>query len=219
MPKRFVLRACAPFALWMLPVLGSGGCANLLPSKTSTPPTALATLPPDAHTHTMDLGPAGREYDLRFLDAMVPHHEGAVVMAEDALQKTQRPEVRQLAEAIVRTQVPEIVQMKRWRAAWYPQAPANLVAWHGAMGHSMPMSAEQMQAMRMDVDLGPADATFDRRFLEGMILHHEAAVVMAKDVLLKSQRPEVRQLAQAILASQTTEVNQMKMWQQQWYGQ
>ncbi|MBF2098018.1 MAG: DUF305 domain-containing protein [Gloeomargaritaceae cyanobacterium C42_A2020_066] len=219
MLKRFVLRPLVPFALWMLPVLGLGGCANLLPSRTSTPPTALATLPSAAHIHTMDLGPAGREYDLRFLDAMVPHHEGAVVMAEDALQKTQRAEVRQLAQAIVRAQAEEIAQMKRWRAAWYPQAPANLVAWHGATGHSMPMSDEQIQAMRMDEDLGPADATYDPRFLDGMILHHEAAVVMAKDVLQKSQRPEVRQLAQAILASQTAEVNQMKAWRQQWYGQ
>jgi uncharacterized protein (DUF305 family) len=49
----------------------------------------------------MDLGPADESYDLRFLDAMVPHHEGAVVMAKEVLQKSQRPEMKKLAKEII----------------------------------------------------------------------------------------------------------------------
>ena len=66
-----------------------------------------------------DLGAAGSQFDLRFINAMIPHHEGAVTMAEDALKKSQRPEVKQLAREIITSQQKEIAQMKQWRKAWY----------------------------------------------------------------------------------------------------
>jgi uncharacterized protein (DUF305 family) len=66
-----------------------------------------------------DLGPAGREYDKRFIDAMIPHHESAVEMARDAQSKTQRPEIMQLAKAIIDAQTGEIAQLKQWRSQWY----------------------------------------------------------------------------------------------------
>jgi uncharacterized protein (DUF305 family) len=81
----------------------------------------------------------------------------------------------------------------------------------------MAMSPEQIQAMRMDMDLGAADGEFDLRFLNGMIPHHQGAVMMAKDALNKSKRPEIKKLAQAIISSQTAEIKQMQQWQQTWY--
>jgi uncharacterized protein (DUF305 family) len=168
--------------------------------------------------HTMmDLGPADAEFDLRFIDSMIPHHEGAVVMAKEVLQKSQRPELRKLAEDIIKAQEKEIDQMKQWRIVWYPKAPSTPIAWHAPMGHSMVMSQDQMKAMRMDMDLGPADAEFDKRFIVAMIPHHEGAVVMANDVLQKSKRPEILKFAKAIIASQQVEIDQMKQWKQAWY--
>jgi uncharacterized protein (DUF305 family) len=52
-----------------------------------------------------------------------------------------------------------------------------------------------------------------------MIPHHEGALTMAQDVLDKSQRPEMKKLAENILTSQQTEINQMKQWRQDWYKQ
>ncbi|MGL4619934.1 MAG: DUF305 domain-containing protein, partial [Chroococcidiopsis sp.] len=52
---------------------------------------------------------------------MIPHHEGAVTMAQDALKKSQRPEIKQLAKNIISDQQKEIAQMKQWRKAWYNQ--------------------------------------------------------------------------------------------------
>jgi len=71
--------------------------------------------------HDMDLGPADATYDLRFIDAMVKHHEGAIVMAEEALDKSERAEIRQLATEIIAEQKTEIAQMQEWRQAWYGQ--------------------------------------------------------------------------------------------------
>jgi len=42
----------------------------------------------------MNLGATDDQFDLRLLNAMIPHHEGAVVMANDALNKSKRPEIK-----------------------------------------------------------------------------------------------------------------------------
>lgn len=169
--------------------------------------------------HAMDLGPADATYDLRFIDGMIPHHEGALVMAEAALAHSQRPEIRQLAENIIAAQQVEIAQMQEWRAAWYPDAPPEPIMYHAEMNHDMPMSEEMIAAMRMDMDLGKADDGFDQRFIDAMIPHHEGAVKMAEDLKVKSTRPELQALADEIIASQQAEIDQMKQWRQEWYGQ
>lgn len=168
-------------------------------------------------SHNMDLGPADADFDLRFIDGMVPHHEGGVVMAQDALQKSKRPEIRKLAEEIINAQDKEINQMKQWRQGWYPKAPSTPMAWHAQMNHMMPMSTEQIKSMRMDMDLGEGNAEFDLRFLDAMIPHHEGAVVMALDAVKKSKRPEIKKLAQTIISSQQAEIEQMKAWRKAWY--
>jgi uncharacterized protein (DUF305 family) len=168
---------------------------------------------------SMDLGPADAEFDLRFVDAMTPHHQGAVIMAKEAQQKSKRPEIKKLAANIIQAQDKELNQMKQWRQAWYPKASAEPIAYHAEMKHSMPMTQDQIKSMMMSMDLGAADDQFDLRFLNAMIPHHEGAVVMAKDALNKSKRPEIKKLAQEILASQNAEIKQMQQWKQAWYKQ
>jgi uncharacterized protein (DUF305 family) len=166
---------------------------------------------------SMDLGPADASYDLRFLDGMTPHHQGAVVMAKEAAQKSKRPEILKLASNIIKAQETEIAQIQKWRQAWYPKAGSTPMAYSTEMGHTMAMTPEQMKGMMMSGDLGEADKEFDLRFINAMIPHHEGALVMATDALKKSQRPEIKQLAQAILTSQQAEIQQMKQWRQAWY--
>jgi uncharacterized protein (DUF305 family) len=169
------------------------------------------------HSMAIDLGPADANYDLRFIDAMIPHHQGATLMAKEAQQKSKRPEIKKLAEDIIKAQNQEISQMKKWRTAWYPKAGDKPMAYDAQKGQMMEMSSEQMQAMMMNMDLGTADAEFDLRFINAMIPHHESAVTMAKDALQKSQRSEIKNLAQAIIKAQDTEINQMKQWRTAWY--
>jgi uncharacterized protein (DUF305 family) len=106
--------------------------------------------------------------------------------------------------------------MKQWRKAWYPKDSDTPMAWSTDMGHMMAMSSSQKQGMMMSQDLGAADAGFDLRFIDAMIPHHEGAVTMAKEVLGKSKRPEVKKLAQDIIASQQVEIKQMQNWKKAW---
>lgn len=65
------------------------------------------------------LGHADSLYDERFIEMMIPHHEGAIQMAKDALDKSQHPEIQHMAQEIIAGQQREIDNMKRWRHEWY----------------------------------------------------------------------------------------------------
>jgi uncharacterized protein (DUF305 family) len=60
-------------------------------------------------------------FDKAFIDAMIPHHQSAIDMANVALKKTNNPRIRELANNVVDAQKREIEQMKQWRQQWYPE--------------------------------------------------------------------------------------------------
>lgn len=172
------------------------------------------------HNIAMDNGPADEYYDLRFIDAMRLHHRGASAMAKVAKQKSQRPEIKKLVSNIIITQDREENELLRqWRQDWYPEAPEAPVTYGGASKPVVPMTEQLQQSMAMTEDLEPVDAQFDLRFLNAMIPHHESAVTMAQEALNKSQRPQIKQLAQEIATLQQAEIDQMKQWRQAWYEQ
>ena len=53
-------------------------------------------------------------------------------------------------------------------------------------------------------------AAFDRLWLEGMILHHDGALMMASHIDARGDDPRVQDLSAAIEKSQTTEIAEMK---------
>jgi len=63
---------------------------------------------------------AANPFDRAFIDAMMPHHQSAITMAQEAQTKAMHQEIRDLAGRIVADQQREIDQMRAWRAQWYP---------------------------------------------------------------------------------------------------
>lgn len=61
---------------------------------------------------------SGKAFDLEFVKQMIPHHEGAVVMAKEALKRSKKDEIKTLAAAIIRDQQAEIQQMTGWQQEW-----------------------------------------------------------------------------------------------------
>lgn len=52
--------------------------------------------------------------DIAFMQGMIPHHEGAVEMAEIVLKYGKDPETQALAQQIISSQNKEIAQMQEW---------------------------------------------------------------------------------------------------------
>jgi len=163
-----------------------------------------------SHTsHSHDVGPAGATYELRWLDAMVQHHTGALRMSEFVFN-IGSPGVGALANGIWQEQAREIKAMGQWRKVWYPEAPVYPVALRpGGDPDSLAglerMSPGQIQAMQM---MGSTPSRDHRVvwFLEGMIAHHGGALRMAHDALNKSSNPTVRRLARDIIVAQRSEI-------------
>lgn len=181
------------------------------PSQQQQQPAA-----PDSHAHGShghEVGPAGASYELRWLDAMVQHHTGALRMSEFVFD-IGSPGVGALAHGIWREQAREIKAMGQWRKAWYPQAPVYPVALRaGGDPHSLAglerMGAVQVEAMRM-MGSPPDPDTRVVWFLEGMLVHHGGALVMAHDALEKSTSPTLRRLAGEIIVAQRAEIIELR---------
>lgn len=167
----------------------------------------------DHSAHQHDVGPAGRTYDLRWLDGMVQHHTGALRMGEYVFDIGSAG-VGALAKQIWRDQAQEIKAMGQWRKAWYPDAPVYPVALRpggdpDAMADLIRMSPAQIEAMRM-LSTTPTSANRVTWFLEGMLHHHGGALIMAHDALNKSSNPTIRRLAREIIVAQRREIIELR---------
>ena len=104
---------------------------------------------------------------------------------------------------------------------------SNYVLAHEGQEHKMSDGTMMNNSGMMDMDSmmkgmsasleGKSGDEFDKTFLSEMIVHHEGAVVMAKQVLSTSKRPELIKLANDIISAQTKEIDMMKVWQSSWF--
>jgi uncharacterized protein (DUF305 family) len=59
-----------------------------------------------------------KAFDLAFIEMMIQHHQGAVLMAKEALTKSERQEIKTLAGNIIKAQEAEIKMMTDWKVKW-----------------------------------------------------------------------------------------------------
>lgn len=139
--------------------------------------------------------------DVMFAQMMIPHHEQAVEMSALAAGAGASSEVQALADEIAAAQGPEIRQMEAMLDRW-------------GVGQMMDHSGHQMAGMVSDEDMDRLRAAtgpdFDRLYLELMIAHHQGAIDMTRDPLANGSDPELRTLLEAIVTTQTAEIEQMQ---------
>ena len=161
----------------------------------------------------------GGDFDRHFIEQMTPHHNDAVLMAEIALEKAEHQEVKTLAADIKLTQTEENKKMGAWYKLWFGQDVPDTASGM-RMGHGIMMKMHGgMMGDTTDITKFESAKPFDREFIEQMIPHHQMAVMMATMLLPETEREEMRTLAQAIIGAQSREIDQMRSWYRNWYGQ
>jgi len=150
----------------------------------------------------------GKYSDKAFIDAMVPHHQGAIAMAEVALKNAEHEEIIQLSRNIISSQQAEIEELKSIKQEEF-----------GTTNVPMEMSPEQMRGMGMMMDPQQLanQKPFDEAFIDAMIPHHQSAIEMAQVALENSDNPKIKDLTQNIISAQQREIEQMTQWREQWY--
>jgi uncharacterized protein (DUF305 family) len=148
-------------------------------------------------------GPRGA-FDREFMTEMVSHHGMAVEMAELAVDKATHPELKRVAEDIVRTQTAEIKRMQRWLRSWY------------GVRVRPRMTEQDMRDMR-ELE-GATGAAFELRFMALMTVHHALAVERAGIAARRAGHAQLRRLARAIVRAQEREIDQFRDWTVAWYA-
>lgn len=143
-------------------------------------------------------------FDRAFIDAMVPHHEAAIVMAKAEKRAVlKQPDLLRIAGDIVLTQQEEIDQMRRWRRKWFGSSAIDPDG-----GDALGLSEQEM-GMQHAPDFSTADDV-DQTFASMMIEHHQGAVQMARLALDRAQHSQIKNLASAIIKAQEREIAVMK---------
>lgn len=144
-------------------------------------------------------------FDRSFIDAMVPHHESAIDMANAAKKAgLTQPDLVQIADDIIASQQSEIDQMRDWREEWFGSSAVD-----PAGASALDLSDAEMG---MEHDAGEIEGAsdVDAAFARAMIPHHEGAIAMAKLAQERGQHEEVKVLAGEIIDAQQREIDILK---------
>ncbi len=146
------------------------------------------------------------ETDVMFLQMLSPHHREGLEIVRLAGDRTLRPEVRRLVDAIATTQREELTRMTRWLSTWGEPAtaPPGAHAGHGGM----PGTTEaEMKAVA-----ATPDAAFERAFLQVLLAHQDDAIQIARLELKSGDHRDVRDFARRVEQSRTSQVRMMSGW-------
>jgi uncharacterized protein (DUF305 family) len=141
-----------------------------------------------------------------FARDMSAHHSQAVAMAETIRTRTDDEFLALFAADVALTQQSQIGQMRGWLDHW-ELPPSSLdppMAWAGHTTTTMPGMATPAEFAELR-SLPVPDA--EVVFLQLMAAHHRGGIEMANAALALPVQPQVARLAEAIVTSQTSELD------------
>jgi uncharacterized protein (DUF305 family) len=200
-------------ALLAVAVLTLGGCDSDSGTKSaeSGGPSVIAPGKPGETAETLSAeDAAGRRADddspnsadLAYARMMIAHHTQALEMTGLAPDRAKSGNVKRIAARIAAAQGPEITTMKSWL-----EAHDDARATDGHEHAGMPGMATKDQLGKLRAAKGDA---FDRLFLKLMITHHDGAVSMATDVKAQGNNIQIEEMADDVIAQQTSEITRMR---------
>ncbi|WP_055524396.1 DUF305 domain-containing protein [Streptomyces graminilatus] len=161
-------------------------------ARTLSPGEVKAQLPDDSPNSA----------DISYARRMIEHHAQAIEITELVPKRAESRPVKLLAERIAAAQRPEIAAMQGWlKDNGGDEKPAE----HSH--EAMPGMATEEQLARLRAAKGKA---FDELFLTLMITHHMGAVTMATEVKGQGNNVRIEEMADDVIAQQTSEINRMR---------
>lgn len=162
------------------------------------------------HGHAANIVvPAGAGYtaaDVAFMQGMIAHHGQAIYMSRMAVEHKADPRVVKLAVKIDQSQVVEIRLMQEWLERHNQPVP-DASSWESMVMVGMLTKPQLDSLSRLT---GPA---FDRAYLDLMILHHEGALLMVKELFATrgaGQDVDISVFANDVVTVQTAEIGAMR---------
>ena len=190
---------------------GGGGSA----SARKTGPSVIAPGKPGEAAETLSAEEAAKQRtdddtpnsaDLDYARMMIVHHAQALEMTELVPGRAKSEGVRRVAERIAAAQKPEIGAMRGWLKS-HGAEEKEAGGGHGHGHTAMPGMATTAQLKQLRAAEG---AAFDELFLKLMITHHEGAITMATDVKAQGNNILVEEMADDVIAQQTSEIVRMR---------
>lgn len=143
--------------------------------------------------------------DVTFAQAMIPHHEQAVAMAQLAGGRASDAEIKDIAAKIEKAQDPEIKTMTGWLNSWGRPTGMPSMAGMDHSGTDGMMSDKDMTGLK-----AMKGTEFDKMFAQMMIDHHNGAISMAGTERKSGRNTDAKKMADAIVTGQSAEVKQLK---------
>ena len=141
--------------------------------------------------------------DYDFASMMIPHHQGAIVMAEIVVKQGKSTSLIEFAKKVIIAQKKEISLLKEFLKTANQQPTKDAAAFKKAIEASMTPMMEGMEKVKLTNNI-------DKDFVALMIPHHQSAVAMAKAYLPYATNYNIRTIAEQILATQKEEIAWLK---------
>lgn len=199
--RSFISSGCVRFASLALVLAASAQLAGCSDSEEDRDSSVVSTAGgqnrggvPIEGDRRIPFSPAN---DLEFAEFFVAHHEMAIHMAEEQIDRGENAQVRAMAQAVVEDQTREVDLLR--------QALAEL---GGGDDPSRQPEDPHVQADMGAMSMLPG-AALDEMFLLDMIPHHAAGLPVAHRAQSTLQREDLRRLANDIADAQAREVGEM----------
>ncbi|MBA2631968.1 MAG: DUF305 domain-containing protein [Chloroflexi bacterium] len=150
-------------------------------------------------------GLAGEEFEIAYVNAIVPHHESALEMAQAIVDRAPHQEVRAAAAQIIEDQQSEIGMLTSFLEDTY--------------GVEVEPDERQMMSVEMMAELENATPEMaEAMFLLMMREHHQAAIEIGELGVQKAESDTLIEQAEMMIAMQRDEQERFATWLQDWYG-
>lgn len=205
------LSALTLLGLGVVGLAAAAGCAST--AATSSKPVVLQPGAPGEESR--DVSNSRRSTvkhtaaDVKFMQGMIGHHQQAIEMAVLLKTRTNSEDMKLLALRIEVSQADEIKMMQDWLKSRGEEVPSiHAMHMHGATLMPGMLTTEEMER------LAAAKGTeFDKLFLEGMIKHHNGALIMVKELFDSpgaGQESNIFAFASDVDADQRMEIDRMR---------